>query len=92
MWTQAKMLEGSPIGRQALDSVALGHFFALGVCFLNYTINDDLQMGSRVRILFFFLPLSFLFSEPVARSQGNGKRWGGLGGQLHLPLQICSLL
>lgn len=88
----AKMLCGSAtislVGRRALNSMALRHFLCYeplwltGVlCFLIYPITDDLQMVSSLRILFFLVPFSFLFSEPVARNQGNGRTWVGCGGR-----------
>lgn len=68
---------------QALNSMALGHFLTFVVvvvlCFLSDTITDNLQMKPENSI-FLGLSLPFLFSKPVARRQGNGKRWDGLGG------------
>lgn len=37
-------------------------------------------MVSSRRILFFLVPLSFLFFEPMARNQRNGRTGGGLEG------------
>lgn len=87
----ARMLWGSaaisPVGRRAFKSMALRHLLCYGplqlaaeLRFLIYPITDDLQMVSCRRILFFLVPVSFLFFEPMARNQRNGRTWGGLEG------------